>query len=194
VKRSATILISAVLLSGFATLASADIKIGVVNVARLASESPQAKAANDALSAEFAPRLKSIQSRQLTLKAQEDKLNKDAATMTEVQRSAAEKDLRDGVRDLQMQQSAFQDDLNARKQDEQDKIQRVMLEEVNAFARAQGYDLILADGVLYANGALDVTNSVLQGMQNHKAAASGGAPGGAATAPTNKPPAGIAKP
>ncbi len=187
-KRSATILISAVLLSGFATLASADIKIGVVNINRLASESPQAKAANDALSAEFAPRLKTIQSRQQTLKAQEDKLNKDAATMSEVQRSAAEKNLRDGYRDLQMQQSAFQDDLNARKQDEQEKIQRVLLEEVSAFAKAQDYDLILADGVLYAKGALDVTNSVLEGMKNHKAVP------GAAAAPATKPPASIAKP
>ena len=184
-KRSVTILISAVLLSGVATLASADMKIGVVNINRLASESPQAKAANDSLTAEFAPRMKSIQARQQTLKAQEDKLNKDAVTMTEVQRSAAEKNLRDGYRDLQMQQSAFQDDLNARKQDEQEKIQRVLYDEVSAFAKAQGYDLILADGVLYAKGTLDVTNSVLEGMKNHKAAPA--AAPGSATPPATKP-------
>ena len=182
-KRSVTILISAVLLSGFATLASADIKIGVVNVNRLASESPQAKQANDALTAEFAPRMKAIQARDQALKAQEAKLTKDAATMTDVQRAAAEKTLRDGARDLQMQQSAFQDDLNARKQDENDKLQRAVLDEVSAFAKAQGYDLILAEGVLYAKGALDVTNSVLDGMRNHKAA-SAAAP---AAAPATKP-------
>jgi outer membrane protein len=194
VKRSVTVLITAVLLTGVASLASAELKIGVVSIPRLSSESQQAKTANDALTAEFAPRLKTIQTRQQTLKSQEDKLNKDAATMTDVQRSAAEKDLRDGYRDLQMQQSAFQDDLNARKQDELEKIQRVVLEEVAAFAKAQGYDLILSDGVLYATGALDVTNSILQGMQSHKAVAAPATAPGAAPAPANKPPASIAKP
>ena len=192
-KRTCIALFSAALLSGFATLAAADIKIGVVSIARLAQDSPQAKAANDALTAEFGPRQKTILTRQQTLKAREDQLNKDEATMTEVQRAAAEKELRDGYRDLQMQQSAFQDDLNARKQDEQEKIQRVLMDEVSSFAKAQGYDLILADGVLYATGALDVTSSILQGLQNRKpAAAPAAAP--ATTPPANRPPASIAKP
>ena len=195
-KRSVIVLISAVLLSGFATLASADMKVGFVNIPRLASESPQAKAANDALTAEFAPRQKTIQARQQTLKAQEDKLSKDEATMTEMQRSAAEKDLRDGYRDLQMQVSAFQDDLKARQQEEQDKIQRVVLEEVADFAKSQGYDLIVSDGVLYANSNLDVTGAILQAMQNRKAAAVPPAPGAGAAPAGASPgkPASAAKP
>ena len=70
----------------------------------------------------------------------------------------------------------------------------MVLEEVSAFAKAQGYDLILADGVLYATGALDVTNAILQGMQSHKAARRARDGAGAAPAPANKPPASIAKP
>ena len=195
-KRSVIVLISAVLLSGFATLASADMKVGFVNIPRLASESPQAKQANDALTAEFAPRQKTIQARQQTLKAQEDKLNKDEATMTEVQRSAAEKDLRDGYRDLQMQVSAFQDDLKARQQEEQDNIQRVVLDEVANFAKSQGYDLIVSDGVLYANSNMDVTSAILQAMQNRKAAAAPPAPGATAAPAGASPgkPASTAKP
>lgn len=190
-KRSVIVLLSAALLSTVASLASAEAKIGVVSISRLASESSLAKAANATLQAEFAPRQKEIETQGQALKAREDKYNKDSATMTDVQRAAVEKDLRDGYRDLQLKQSAFQDDLNSRKQEEQDKIQQALLEEIQGFARAQGYDLILADGVMYASAAYDVTGPILQSLQNRKPAAA--APAGAPAA-TPRPPASIAKP
>jgi len=186
VKRTVIALLSATLLAGIAPLASAEMKIGVVSIPRLAQESPQAKEANEKLQSEFTTRYKEIQTQEQALQARQDKLSKDAPTMSEIQRSAAEKELRDGARDLQTKKSAFEDDLNARKQDEQAKISRVLDEEVAAFAKAQGYDLILADGVLYAAGALDVTNAILRAMQDHSGAPAASAAG--------KPPASIAKP
>lgn len=44
----------------------------------------------------------------------------------------------------------------------------MLLEEVQNFAKSNGYDMILADGVLYANPSLDVTGPVLQALQNRK--------------------------
>jgi outer membrane protein len=184
------------MLSGIVPLASAETKIGVVNIARLAQESPQAKEANEKLGMEFTARAKEIQTQEQALQARQDKLNKDSVAMTEIQKSAADKELRDGYRDLQAKKSAFEDDLNARKQDEQAKISRALDAEVSAFAKAQGYDLILADGVVFATGALDVTPAILQAMLAHKAApaAAPAAPATGAAPPANKPPASIAKP
>jgi outer membrane protein len=181
VKRSVIVLLSAVALTGLAPLASAaEAKIGFVNTGRLMAEAPQAKAANEAIRAEFAPREREIQTQGTALKAREDKLQKDAATMTEVQRSAAEKELRDGYRDLQLKQSAVQDDFNARRNEELSKLNRVLLEEVQAYGKAQGFDLILSDGVLFVNDAMDVTGPVLQALQNRK-------PGAAAAKPAAPP-------
>ena len=45
-----------------------------------------------------------------SLKTQEDKLQKDGATMTPDQRTKAEKDLRDGARELERKKSEWQDD------------------------------------------------------------------------------------
>ncbi len=171
-------------------MASAQTKIGVVDIQRLASDSPQAKEANDALRAEFGPRQKGIETQQATLKAKEDKLTKDGATMTEVQRTQADKELRDGYRDLQLKQSAFQEDLNAARQDAQDKISRVLRDEVIVFAKAQGFDLILTDAA-YATTALDVTPQLLQSMLARKGAPA--AAPAAAAPPANKPPASIAR-
>jgi outer membrane protein len=191
VKRSSIVLLSAILSTGFASMASAETKIGVVDIQRLASDSPQAKEANDALRAEFGPRQKGIETQQQTLKAKEDKLTKDGATMTEVQRTQADKELRDGYRDLQLKQSAFQEDLNAARQDAQDKISRVLRDEVIVFAKAQGFDLILTDAA-YATTALDVTPQLLQSMLARKGAPAA-APVAAAPPAANKPPASIAR-
>jgi outer membrane protein len=171
VKRSVIVLVSAIVSTGFASLAGAEAKIGVVSIQRLAQEAPQARAANETIRTEFAPKQREIETQAQALKSREEKLTKDAVTMTEVQRSAAEKELRDGYRDLQLKQSAFQDDLNARRTEEQEKLNRVLLAEVQKFAKAQAYDLILADGVLYATNAFDVTGPILQGLQGTAPAA-----------------------
>ncbi|MET0281384.1 MAG: OmpH family outer membrane protein [Steroidobacteraceae bacterium] len=182
-KRSVIVLLSLAAMAGLAPLAgAAELKIGVVSIQRLAQESPQAKSANDAIRAEFAPKEREIQTQGATLKAREERLTKDGATMTEVQRAAAEKELRDGYRELQLKQTTVQDDFNARRNEEQSKLNRVLLEEVQNFAKAQNYDLILADGVLYATNPLDVTGPVLQALQNRR-------PGAATAAPAAPKPA-----
>src|SRR5579863_1318721 len=78
----------------------AELKIGVVDYGKLMEESPQAKTVVDAIRTEFAPRQRDLQNQQVALKAKEDKLQKDAATMTEDQRTRSEKELRDGARDF----------------------------------------------------------------------------------------------
>jgi outer membrane protein len=171
VKRTAIVLLSIAALTGFASVASAQAKIGVVSTNRLMSDAPQAKAANDAIRAEFAPREREIQTLGLQLKTREEKLQKDAATMTEIQRSSEEKALRDGYRELTLKQETVQEDFNARRNEEMSKLNRTLLEEVQTFARAQGFDLILADGVLFATPALDVTVPVLEALKKRPAAA-----------------------
>jgi outer membrane protein len=150
---------------------AAEMKVGVVNTARLMSEAPQAKTAIDAIRNEFASRERDIQNTGAALKAREDKLQKDAATMSEVQRSAAEKELRDGYRELQRKQAEVQDDFNARRNEEMSRLNRTLLDEVQVFAKAQGFDLILADGVIYATSAMDVTGPILAALQARKGAA-----------------------
>jgi outer membrane protein len=167
-----------ILSAGLVAPAMADLKVGVVNYGRLMQDSPQAKAAEDAIRAEFATRQSDMQRQQASLKAKEDKLQKDAATMSESQRSQVEKDLRDGNRDLARKAQEMQDDFNARRNEEMTRLQRSLLEEVNAYGKAQGYDLVLAEGVIYATNSLDITPAILTALQSRK--------GGAAAKPAAK--------
>jgi outer membrane protein len=184
-----------VALAAAATPAWADLKVGVVNYAKLMQESPQAKAAQDALRAEFAGKQKDLQTQQQSLKTKEDSLQRDSATMSSDQRTTAERELRDGNRELQLKVQQYQDDFNARQNEELSKLQKTLVEEVQTFAQAQKFDLVLADGVIFASPVLDVTPQVLSALQARgvrpaasgapaatpKAAAPGAAPKGATT-------------
>lgn len=150
---------------------AADMKVGVVNYGRLMQDSPQAKAALDAIRAEFAPREKELQSTQTSLKSKEERMQKDAATMSESQRSSSEKELRDGYRDLARRQQEVQDDFNARRNEEMSRLQRTLVEEVQVYAKAQNYDLVLADGVIYFNNTLDITPAILTALQARRGSA-----------------------
>lgn len=172
-----SLLFAAVLACACST-AQAELKIAVVSVPQLIEESPQAKSAMQALQDEFMPRRREIETQQKELKAREDKLTRDSAVMSEAERNKSEKDLRDGQRDLQRRQNEYVEDLNVRRNEELGKLQRTLLQEVQTYARAQGYDLVIGDGVLFAKDGINITAAVLANLQ---------ARGKTAPAPEKKP-------
>jgi outer membrane protein len=164
--------------------AAAEIKVGVINYARLFEESPQAKVVRDSLQAEFGPRLQQLVTQENALKAKGEKLQKDVATMTPDQRTKAEKELRDSARELDRKKGELQDDSNAKRQEEMNRLQRSLIAEITEYAKAQNYDIVIAEGVIYATPTVDITAAVLQALQSR----AGKAPAAGAPAPA-KPPA-----
>jgi len=179
-------------LAAFGTLVSvpawAELKIGVVDYGKLVEESPQAKAALDTIRTEFTPKQRDLQNQQASLKTKEDKLQKDGATMSQDQRANAEKDLRDSYRELQRRQSEVQDDFNARRNEEMSRLQKMLIEQVRVYAKAQNFDLVIADGVIYTTPSIDITPAILAQLQaNPGIGMPARAKGAAAPAPAPKP-------
>jgi outer membrane protein len=161
--------ILALALAGVVTAASAQaagLRIAVVNYSELIQESPQAQAAVASLRAEFAPKQRSLQAEANQLKAREDTLKKNEATMTQDQRDQAELDLRERYQDLARRQSEIQDDVNNRRNELMSELQRTLAQVVQSYAKEQGYDLVLADGFIYANSALDITPAILSALKS----------------------------
>ena len=172
-----------------ASPAWAELKIGVVDYGRLVEESPQAKSALESIRTEFTPRQRDLQGQQASLKAKEDKLQKDGATMSQDQRTNSEKDLRDGYRELQRKQQEVQDDFNARRNEEMSRLQKTLIEQVRIYAKAQNFDLVIADGVIYTTPTIDITPAILAQLQANPGAAASRKPAAAAPAPgPAKPP------
>jgi outer membrane protein len=161
--------------------ASAEIKIGVVNFQKLLEEAPQTKVAMQALENEFAPRRRELMTMQNDLKAREEKLQKEGSLMAEADRVKAEKNFRDEQREFSRKAGEFQDDGSTRKNEEIGKVQRYLVTEIQGYANAQGFDLVLGDGVFFAKGPLDITANVLALLAT-KPASLPASPAGAAPA------------
>jgi outer membrane protein len=180
------ICLSGLLLGGFA---HAEVKMGVVNFQKLLEEAPQTKTVMQALENEFAPRRRELLTLQNDLKARDEKLQKEGAVMAEADRAKAEKSLRDQQREFSRKAGEFQDDASTRRNEEIGKVQRYLVGEIQTYAAAQGYDLVLADGVLFAKGPLDITANVLAVLATKPATlpAQPAAPAGAITKPATPP-------
>ena len=152
------------MLGAFALPAAAqEIKIGVVSLPALIERAPQTKAAMDALQEEFAPRQREFEAKKKEFEDLQAKAQKDFAVMGETERRNAEKDLRELQRELTRLQTEFQEDLNLRQNEEYGLLQRSMAKEVQDYAQAEGYDLVVLDNVvLFRNDIVDITAEVLR--------------------------------
>jgi len=168
--------------------ASAEIKIGYVNFQKLLEEAPQTKSAMQSLENEFAPRRRELLTMQNDMKAKDEKFQKEGAVMSEADRSKTEKTLRDEQREFSRKAGEFQDDASTRRNEEIGKVQRYLVTEIQAYATAQGFDLVLGEGVFYAKGPLDVTANVLAVLATKPAALPAPSKAPANQAPASKTP------
>jgi outer membrane protein len=142
-----------------------ELKIGVVNIPALMEQAPQARVALAALDEEFKPRQREIVARQTELQELNEKVQRDLAVMGETERRNSEKELRDLQREVTRLQTEFREDLNLRRNEELGNLQRSLLKEVQDYAQASGYDLVVGDGVLFASSAVNITENVLRAME-----------------------------
>ena len=140
---------------------AADYKVGFVDAGKVLEEAPQAEDARSRLEKEFAPRDRTLIKTQKEIRDLEDKLVRDGAVMSESERTRVERDLRARKRDLKRQQDEFRDDLNLRRNEELQKLQRQVFEAIQRLAKQDKYDLIVGDGVIFASSRVDVTSKVI---------------------------------
>ena len=148
---------------GFAN--AQELKIGVVNIQQLMEQAPQSRVAMEALDEEFQPRQREIVAKQTELQELNERVQRDLAVMGETERRNAEKELRDLQREVTRLRNEFGEDLNLRRNEELGTLQRSLLKEVQDYAQAAGYDLVVGDGVLFASSAVNITENVLRAME-----------------------------
>ena len=145
-----------------------DYKIGFVNAIRILEQSPQAEKMRRQIEKEFSPRDKELVSAQKKLKENEDRLSKDAAIMSEAERSKLERDIINQRRELKRNQDQFREDLTFRRNEEIAKIQKEIIEAIQLVAADNTYDLVLSEGVIYAGTKVDMTQLVIDHLNSKK--------------------------
>lgn len=141
--------------------AQAQEKIAFVSTERIFREAAPAKAAQTKLEQEFAKRDKDLQDVAARLKATSDKLDKDAAVLSESERLKRQRDLSDLDKEFQRKQREFREDLNQRRNEELAIVLERTNKVIRQIAEAEKYDIVFQEAV-YASKRIDITDKVLK--------------------------------
>jgi len=153
-----------------------EFRVGFVNTDRIFREANTAKAAQAKLEQEFSKRERELVDIGNGLKTASEKLERDAPTLSESQRASRQKNLVDQDRDFQRKRREFQEDLNARKNEEFQQVLEKANRIVKQVAEAEKYDLVLQEAV-YINPKHDITDKVIKTINaNSSASPTAGSP------------------
>jgi len=138
-----------------------EIRIGFINTDRIFKESTTAKQAQAKLEQEFSKREKDLVDAEKSLKTAVEKFEREAPTLSESQRLSRQKQLGEQDRDFQRKRREFQEELNARKNEEFQQVLERANRVIKQVAEAEKYDLVLQEAV-YINPKHDITDKVLK--------------------------------
>ena len=161
-----SVLASSILMLATPLLAE-DFRVGFINTDRIFREANTAKVAQTKLEQEFSKREKELVDLGNSLKTNSEKLERDLPTLSETQRTTKQRQLADQDREFQRKRREFQEDLNARKNEELQMVVEKANKVVKQVAEAEKYDLILQEAV-YINPKHDITEKVIKAINTGK--------------------------
>ncbi|WP_370691601.1 OmpH family outer membrane protein [Herminiimonas sp.] len=140
-----------------------EMKIGVVSTERIFREAAPYKAAQVKIEQEFSKRQKELQDLANRLKAMADKLDKDAAVLSDTDRAKRQRELAEVDKDFQRTQREFKEDLNQRRNEEMANVIDRTNKVIKQIAEAEKYDIVLQEAV-YISPRIDITDKVLKAL------------------------------
>lgn len=144
-----------------------EFKAGFIHTDRVFREANTAKAAQAKLEQEFSRRDKELNDLGNSLKTATEKFERDAPTLSESQRNTRQRQLVDQDRDFQRKRREFQEDLNARKNEELGQMGDRINKVVKQLAEQEKYDIIV-DQAVYINPKHDITDKVIKALNAAK--------------------------
>lgn len=144
-----------------------EIKIGYVNSERILRESNMAKAAGVKLEAEFSKREKELRDLETKIRTAAEKLDKDAALLSEAEKNRRQRDLVEQDRDLQRKRREWQEDVSQRRQEELNAVVEKANRVIKQIFETEKYDLIVQDAI-HASNRVDITKKVIDALNGQK--------------------------
>jgi len=142
---------------------AAELKIGVVDARAILDKAPQAEMARKRMDEEFAPRDQKLVEAQKSLRSLEQQLASEGDMMSESQRRILERDIIAKRRELRRSAEELREDINIRRNEELNKLQKEIIEAIASLAKEENFDIILNHtAAVYWSERVDLTEKVLQ--------------------------------
>ena len=150
------------------SIASAEVKIGFVEIQKILKGAPQTVAANKKLEKEFTKRTAKLKKSVKKINAKEKAFKKNSMTMSEAERAKNQREIQALKIDAQRTEREVREDIDLRRREEIAKVQKQVNIAVEKVAKEQNYDLVLYQGVAYAGEKVDITSIVIKALGNIK--------------------------
>ena len=137
-------------------------KSAYLNPAIIMEQSPQAIAASKELEDEFMQRELNLRIEATSIKQLEENYRKDNAIMSAEQKKKTEETIIQKKRKFQFDQQSIREDLQIRRQQLIKKLQQTISAVIRDYGKANGYDFIFTEGVIYASDSVNITDEILK--------------------------------
>jgi outer membrane protein len=146
------------------SIVTAEVKIGFVEIQKILKNAPQTVSANKKLEKEFTKRTAKLKKAVKVIQGKETAFRKDSMTMSDKDRAKKQKEIQSLKIDAQRTEREVREDIDLRRREEIAKVQKLVNVAVENVAKAQGYDLVLYQGVAYAGKKVDITDVVIKAL------------------------------
>lgn len=136
-------------------------KIGYVDMNILINNSPQITAANQSLTQEFEAQNNEISQQEADLQVMEDSIRQEGNFMTPDELAKLQERARILERQVRRAKEDLKDAITIRNSQLVDEVQNEIKRVVADYAKANGYDVILINAILYANERINITDEIL---------------------------------
>jgi len=137
-------------------------RIAFVDTQRIINESELFTAGRQRLTEEFSARTQALTLEEARLHELEVRRDREIDLLSAADAQALRREIDTLERSTQRRRNEMKAALNRRINDLSESIDRRIQEEIAAYAREQGYDLVLTDGVGFATPRLDITDAILR--------------------------------
>lgn len=148
-------------------LMAEEFRIAAINSERVLRDSNPAKSAQAKLQQEFSKRDKDLQEMASRLKALIEKQERDAPTLSDVERLKRQRELTTLESEYQRKQREFREDLNLRRGEEFSAVLERASRIIRQLAEQRKYDLIVQEAV-YISPRIDITDEVIRTLNGGK--------------------------
>jgi len=137
-------------------------RIAYVDMTRVINESTLFVAGRARLTEEFTVRNRAFQLEEARLRELESRRDREVTGLSSVDAEDLKREIATLENSIARQRKDLNQALNRRMKEMTEGIDRRIREEIGAYARAEGFDLVLTDGIGFANPRLDITDVVLE--------------------------------
>ncbi|VAW50983.1 Outer membrane protein H precursor [hydrothermal vent metagenome] len=161
------LVVNLILLSSLisANVIAAGLKIGVVSVERLLTEAPQIDAVNTSMLDRFGPQRDELKKAETEITKMQENYKRNELVMTEDKLNDLKNKIITKIQMLKQKEGMLSQEVGNVRNQELAVLQQQVRGIIDDIAKKEKYDLVLSEGVAFADPKLDITDKVLDTMK-----------------------------